>query len=386
MRVIIIFDDFSDVKVSGEYIAAKNNVCELEKSGVSVKVISTQKLIGSNKNNLFVLLNLFFSLRAFFCLKNEIAVFNADIVHIHNITPYLSPSVFIAAKLKSCKVFHTLHHSRWACIEGSFYNNDTPCTDCLTNTYSGIRKSCVKGSKLASILMTMNNLIWIKTGFMHKWVDKYISVSSFTKTIHTNLGFPDNKLSVLGHWKNYNEGNSHSTFEERDIDIIFTGRVSVAKGIDILIDLAENSSYSIYICGDGPDMKKLHRIKDLDNVRILGKLSHTDILKYLSRSKLLIMPSICSESFGLAAAEAVVHGTPILVSDKGALPDIISESKAGHVVSGNSYNDYLHKIKKLLDSPENWDILHQNALHFSKDLESKSFGQSTLLSLYKSVL
>jgi len=46
---------------------------------------------------------------------------------------------------------------------------------------------------------------------------------------------------------------------------------------------------------------------------------------YLSRTKLLWMPSLWNESFGLAAAEAMVSGIPAVVSDRGALPEVVGD-------------------------------------------------------------
>ena len=45
-----------------------------------------------------------------------------------------------------------------------------------------------------------------------------------------------------------------------------------------------------------------------------------------SRTKLLLMPSLCNETFGLVAAEAMLNGIPVLASDRGALPETIGNA------------------------------------------------------------
>ena len=44
-----------------------------------------------------------------------------------------------------------------------------------------------------------------------------------------------------------------------------------------------------------------------------------------SSTKLLLMPSLWYESFGLAAAEAMLNGIPVLASNRGALPELIGD-------------------------------------------------------------
>lgn len=384
MRVLMVFDNYSDSKVSGEFIAAQLNVSQLRKDKIECKILHTQDIVSIKKNYTNVLSSLFFSVKSFYMMSKEISRFSPDIVHFHNILPFLSPSVFLAAKLKSCKIFHTLHHSRWLCIEGSFYRDESFCNKCITNRYSGIRENCAKNSRLASILMTLNNILWIKSGLIHKIVDKYIAVSLFTRSAHVALDFPASKISVLGHWKYYPHSETVD-FENRDIDILFIGRVSVAKGINIVIDLAKNSKHNIYVCGDGPDMDTLKSFDYLENLHIIGMLDHDIALRYLNRAKLLIMPSICSESFGLSAAEAVAHGTPILVSNNGALPEIVSITKSGYVVSDNSYYEYLRLADMIILNPDNWGFLHKNSLKFSNNTMLDMCNPERLLSIYRSV-
>ena len=45
-----------------------------------------------------------------------------------------------------------------------------------------------------------------------------------------------------------------------------------------------------------------------------------------SRTKLLLMPSLWLESFGLVAAEAMLNGIPVLASNRGALPETIGDA------------------------------------------------------------
>ena len=65
---------------------------------------------------------------------------------------------------------------------------------------------------------------------------------------------------------------------------------------------------------------------DLSGARNLFGMANTpDPRKFYRVTKVLIMPSLVNESFGLAAAEAMTNGIPVLASTRGALPEVVGD-------------------------------------------------------------
>ena len=62
----------------------------------------------------------------------------------------------------------------------------------------------------------------------------------------------------------------------------------------------------------------------LGNVRIMER-TH-DPRQFYAKTKLLLMPSLWMESFGLSAAEAMTNGIPVLASTRGALPETVGDA------------------------------------------------------------
>ena len=62
---------------------------------------------------------------------------------------------------------------------------------------------------------------------------------------------------------------------------------------------------------------------------LFGMANTTDPRKFYAVTKVLLMPSLWNESFGLVAAEAMLNGIPVLASDRGALPETIGDG--GHL-------------------------------------------------------
>ncbi|MGO8745653.1 MAG: glycosyltransferase [Thermoguttaceae bacterium] len=65
---------------------------------------------------------------------------------------------------------------------------------------------------------------------------------------------------------------------------------------------------------------------DLSGAKNLFYMTNTtDPRKFYGVTKVMLMPSLCNESFGLVAAEAMTNGVPVLASNRGALPEVIGE-------------------------------------------------------------
>ncbi len=117
----------------------------------------------------------------------------------------------------------------------------------------------------------------------------------------------------------------------RPARIGYIGRISRAKGLDVLADavgmLRTDLDVRLVVAGDDrfvPDAESapvraaLARISD--RVSLAG---WTDRDTFHQDIDLLVVPSTWNEPFGLVAAEALARRTPLLVTNAGALPEIV---------------------------------------------------------------
>jgi glycosyltransferase involved in cell wall biosynthesis len=97
--------------------------------------------------------------------------------------------------------------------------------------------------------------------------------------------------------------------------VLFAGRLAPEKNIDRIIELARAcSELEVVIVGDGPlNRQVVGAARELRNLRFEGWVSRTDLIEYLDRTDLLLLPSRV-ESFGTVALEAMIRGRPALVS------------------------------------------------------------------------
>ncbi len=140
--------------------------------------------------------------------------------------------------------------------------------------------------------------------------------------------------------------------------ILFVGRLVGTKGIKYLLKAMRNIDSKLIICGGGPDKEKLERLTGKlglkDKVKFSGRVSEEEKYKLFSSCSLFVLPSIY-ESFGIAAAEAMSYGKPIVASNVGGLPEVVNGG--GLLANPKDPSDLAKQITNLLNDPEKRKLL-----------------------------
>ncbi len=131
--------------------------------------------------------------------------------------------------------------------------------------------------------------------------------------------------------------NGIKLFDQASINLLFVGRFDRQKGFDILLGAMRElmgRPVHLYVIG-GPvldsDTMVSCAFNPPPNVTFLGWLPRAEVGDYYSAADAVVMPSRW-EAFGLTAVEALSHATPVIASDRGALPEIIVSGECGLIV------------------------------------------------------
>lgn len=136
--------------------------------------------------------------------------------------------------------------------------------------------------------------------------------------------------------------------------VLFTGRLTVHKGVEYLIRAARRINGEVLILGDGPERPYLEEmIKKycLKNTRILGYMPPKDGIKYREfyrRADVYVAPSVWDEPLGLVILEAMAAGTPVIVTRKGGITSIVKDGYNGMLVRARNAQEIADKVNLLL--------------------------------------
>jgi len=153
-------------------------------------------------------------------------------------------------------------------------------------------------------------------------------------------------------------------------NIIYIGRLLERKGIYDFLEIAKSfPKLNFHIVGEGREFENIQKIiKSLKNVKVYGRLNHTELSGLLKNMDLHILPSR-SEGFPKVTLETAAAGVPSLVySDYGA-NEWISHYKDGFVV--DTLDDMKNVIKNLLANPSLLQKISKNAVEMSKRFDWK---------------
>ncbi|CAN5269680.1 N-acetyl-alpha-D-glucosaminyl L-malate synthase BshA [soil metagenome] len=144
--------------------------------------------------------------------------------------------------------------------------------------------------------------------------------------------------------------------------------------------VSEKIPAKLLLVGDGPDRSSVEQLcRELDvcnGVRFLGKQEAIEEL--LAISDVFMIPS-GSESFGLAALEAMACEVPVISSNVGGLPEINIHGETGYLSNVGDVDDMAKNTIAILSNPELLEQFRKNAY-----AQAKKFSLANILPMYES--
>lgn len=143
--------------------------------------------------------------------------------------------------------------------------------------------------------------------------------------------------------------------------------------IQIFNKIQQKIPAKLLMVGDGPEKAKAERLCQelgLENkVIFLGNSNEID--RILSYSDLFLLPSE-TESFGLAALEAMAWSVPVISSNSGGLPEVNFDGFSGYLSNVGNIDEMAENALKILENDEILNKFKQNALEVAKQFDIKN--------------
>jgi glycosyltransferase involved in cell wall biosynthesis len=224
--------------------------------------------------------------------------------------------------------------------------------------------------------------------------DRIIAVSEFTKKdILKYVGNYENKISVI--YEAAEDRFNHAVPVETILKIkdkfgikkdyvLFTGFLEPRKNLERLLDafasIALDVPHQLVIAGArgwwyNSTFEKVKSLGLADRVVFTDYVSDGELPALYAGAALFAFPSLY-EGFGISVLEAICCGTPVLVSNNTALPEVAGE--AGVYVDPYSVEEIAHKLRDLLSDPGKQALMKQECSGVRRKFSWERAARETL--------
>ena len=176
----------------------------------------------------------------------------------------------------------------------------------------------------------------------------FVRSAHVRESLLTHYDRPHNSVECVYAGNNASDADTRR-FEQKKKNILFVGIDWDRKGGPELISafrqvLVSHPDAELTIVGCTPEC-------DIPQCTVVGKVPVERIGQYYEEATLFCLPTKV-ESFGVAFVEALHYGLPIVGSDVGAVPDMVSPARNGYLVPPGDVHALAEKLVQLLDHPE----------------------------------
>ena len=303
--------------------------------------------------------------------------FKPDVVHLNNIHSQLSPIIAELAHKRGIKVVWTIHDYKLLCPRYDCLRNGTSiCEECFTDKHKVLEYKCMKNSRTASFLAYREALKWNRRR-LEDCSDLFVCPSQFMADKMAQGGFCKKKLHTLCNFIDV-EKCKKSSYTEKEDYYCFIGRISHEKGVQTLIEAANQLPYRLKIIGGGPLEEKIKSLAN-PNIEFMGFRQWEEIKEMAGRARFSVIPSEWYENNPLSVIEAQCLGTPVLGARIGGIPELIEEGVSGLCFESKNVEDLKDKIKDMFAASFDYNTIARTA---QTRYNSEAYYQK-LIGLYK---
>lgn len=291
-----------------------------------------------------------YNVRAYYEMRRLLEQERPALVHVHNVYPMFSPSVLVACRRAGVPVVMTVHDHKLTCPTAFHLYRGRPCEACVGgHEYRCVLKNC-RNNKLESIAYALRGTVARRFRLFHDNVSLLIVVTPFGKEKLMQAGFRDDQIVVVPNPVSMKVDTVISPNEGRWV--AFAGRINPEKGVDVFLAAAARMpDIPFKVAGDGTHFSEM-KARASQNVEFLGKLGPDELRTFYQRSRMLVVPSLWFEPFGLVVVEAMALGVPVIASAIGGLPYVVDDGVTGLLFEPGNPEDLVQQIRRLWDAPQ----------------------------------
>ncbi len=243
-------------------------------------------------------------------------------------------------------------------------------------------------------------VLWVEHDRIGRWLTKNpwlplllkqskkamtVTVSELSRKMYLELGWNVKRVVAIANGVTLKSDIGKRKSVNGKLRLGCIARLSYEKGVDVLIDAMAktNADVTLEIVGTGREEGVLQQLSNNLGVddRITFTTREPNVIAAYNRFDALVLPSRDNDPFGMVAAEAMLAGIPVIVTDECGIAGYLEDGKDALIVKANSPGalaDAIHRYRMT-------DFRSQIAVQGQKTAKEK-FSIKTMVQKYEDVL
>jgi glycosyltransferase involved in cell wall biosynthesis len=382
MRVLVLHNRY---QISGgEDSCVSQETAALEMAGVNVDVMQVANdHIQGFVEQMKTALSTVYSVASRSMVAQRISAFQPDVIHVHNVFPVLTPSVYDASW--SIPFVQTLHNYRTICSNAVLFREGAPCDECLGKLvpWPAVQHACYRASHAGSLAVATTIAVHSLRRTWRNRVTRFIALTDFARDIFLrNLDLRDEQVAVKP-----NASPDRGMGDASGGYAFYAGRLSSEKGIETLIQAAEiGLQMKLKVAGEGPMSAQVAAAAERGLLEYVGRQSREGVTTLMKQARVLLVPSLCYEGLPMVIPEAYACGLPIIASNIGALSSLIVDENTGYLVKPGDSGALAKAVERLAACPELEATMRANSRATYDRLYRPEENVQQLLAIYESAI
>ena len=153
--------------------------------------------------------------------------------------------------------------------------------------------------------------------------------------------------------------------KRNDRYFLCVGRLNASKHFDQVVRVMGKLDYPLVVVGRGPERHKWRQMAG-NNTIFVSQIDRISLRKYYRQARALVQPGV--EDFGMATAECLACGTPVIALNKGGAAEIVKHGETGILYDDQSEEGLAEAVRQFNQREKGYsrERLQQSVLNFSR--------------------
>jgi len=197
--------------------------------------------------------------------------------------------------------------------------------------------------------------------------DRITVPSGFVLRSFLSQGVPFEKLRLLPYGVNLSRFQPVAEPAAERFDVLFVGGMSLRKGVQYLVQAYKKLDHPAktltFVGAPSQDLIAMLNGRDMwpSDAKVVGHMPQTELKKLMSRSHVMVLPSI-EEGLAMVQAQAMACACPVIASTNTGAEDLFSDTHEGFIVPIRDVDALADRMQQLANQPELRNTMGQRAL------------------------